>query len=60
MFWGGGPKPFILLKYSALVLFFVILKNTNPRVRIDQSVRFFWTKMAAAAAIALVLAVIGF
>ncbi len=59
IFWGGGLKPFLLLKYGALALFFIVLKNINPRVRIDQSIRFFWGRMSAAAVVALLLAVIG-
>jgi len=59
MFWGGGPKPLIFLKYGAFVIFFIILKNVNPRVRIDQSIRFFWGKISVAAVLALLLAVIG-
>jgi len=59
MFWGGGLKVLIVPKYAALIAVFIILKNINPRVRIDQSIRFFWGKMSVAAVIALALAVIG-
>jgi NADH-quinone oxidoreductase subunit H len=59
MFWGGGYKLLALPKYAILVIVFIIIKNINPRVRIDQSIKFFWGKITAAAAIALALAVIG-
>jgi len=60
MFWGGGPKFMIVLKYMALIVLAILVKNTNPRVRIDQAVRFFWNKMSLTAVLALLLAVIGY
>lgn len=43
-----------------LVLVLVILiKNTNPRVRIDQAMRFFWLYCGTAVATAVVLASVG-
>ncbi|RKY88915.1 hypothetical protein DRQ15_09515, partial [candidate division KSB1 bacterium] len=32
------------------------IRNTNPRVRIDQAVRFFWGPMTILAVVAVVLA----
>jgi NADH-quinone oxidoreductase subunit H len=37
----------------------VVIKNTNPRVRIDQAVRFFWGPMTGLAVIAVELAYLG-
>ena len=48
-----------LLKYVLLVVVVVLIKNTAPRVRIDQAVRFFWGPVALAALIAVLLAFIG-
>lgn len=48
-----------VLKYLLIVVLMVIIKNTNPRVRIDQAVRFFWKIAAPFAFIAVILAVIG-
>ncbi len=31
-----------ILKYIVIVVLIVLIRNTNPRVRIDQAVRFFW------------------
>ena len=59
MFWGGGLKTLMPLKFAVLIIIFIIIKNINPRVRIDQSVRFFWGKVSVAAAAALILAVAG-
>jgi len=65
MFWGGvnftGWRILTsVLKYVCVVVIMVLIKNTNPRVRIDQAVRFFWGPMFALAGIAMILAVIGY
>jgi len=31
-----------ILKYVLILVLIVIIKNTNPRLRIDQAIRFFW------------------
>jgi NADH-quinone oxidoreductase subunit H len=59
--WGGlAPGPGGLAAFAGKVLLvlvvLVLVKNTNPRVRIDQAMRFFWGPVTAAAALALVLA----
>ncbi len=48
-----------ILKYVGLLVVVVLLRNTSPRVRIDQAVRFFWTKVLAVAVLAVVLALLG-
>jgi NADH-quinone oxidoreductase subunit H len=65
LFWGGvsfaGWRILTtVLKYVAIVVIMVLIKNTNPRVRIDQAVRFFWGPMLALSAVALILAVLGY
>jgi NADH-quinone oxidoreductase subunit H len=65
MFWGGvnftGWRILTsILKYVCIVVIMVLIKNTNPRVRIDHAVRFFWGPMFALSAIAMILAVIGY
>lgn len=47
------------LKYLAVLVLIIVIKNTNPRVRIDQALRFFWAYLAPAAAAAFLLAVLG-
>jgi NADH-quinone oxidoreductase subunit H len=65
MFWGGvtfvGWRILTsILKYVAIVVIMVLIKNTNPRVRIDHAVRFFWGPMFALAAVAMILAALGY
>jgi NADH-quinone oxidoreductase subunit H len=65
MFWGGvsfaGWRILTtILKYVAIVVIMVLIKNTNPRVRIDQAVRFFWGPMLVLSVVALILAVLGY
>ena len=43
-------------KYVIFLVLVVLIRNTNPRVRIDHAVRFFWFGLAPVAAAALVLA----
>lgn len=45
-----------VLKYVGLVALITVIRNTNPRVRIDQAVKFFWGPMTVIAIIAVVLA----
>lgn len=44
------------LKYVGLVALITVIRNTNPRVRIDQAVSFFWGPVTVIAIIAVVLA----
>jgi NADH-quinone oxidoreductase subunit H len=48
-----------VLKYIAILVVITVIRNTNPRVRIDQAMRFFWGPVTGIAVIAVVLAVIG-
>jgi Formate hydrogenlyase subunit 4 len=48
-----------ILQYAVILLLIVIIKNTSPRVRIDQAVRFFWRIPTIAAILAIVLAYLG-
>ena len=45
-----------VLKYVGLVALITVIRNTNPRVRIDQAVGFFWGPITLLAVIAVVLA----
>jgi len=47
------------LKYIGLVALMTVIRNTNPRVRIDQAIRFFWGPMTIIAIIAVILALLG-
>jgi len=64
LFMGGihvdGPRIVNgILKCVALVAVVTVIRNTNPRLRIDQAVRFFWGPVSVLAVIALVLAFAG-
>jgi len=64
VFMGGfGTKGWSLVwgiaKYLLIVVLIVLIKNTNPRVRIDQAMRFFWVYCGILMFIAVVLATIG-
>ena len=48
-----------ILKYLSIVVLFVLIRNTNPRVRIDQAVKFFWGPVTLIALIGFVLAYFG-
>lgn len=45
-----------VLEYVGIVALITVIRNTNPRVRIDQAVRFFWGPMTVLAVLAVVLA----
>ena len=45
-----------ILKYVLVVALITVIRNTNPRVRIDQAVRFFWGPMTIIAIVAVILA----
>jgi NADH-quinone oxidoreductase subunit H len=47
-------------KYVVVLVLIVLIRNTNPRLRIDQTVRLFWYGLAPAAALAMVLAALGY
>lgn len=46
-------------QYVAIIVIMILVKNTNPRVRIDQAMRFFWGPVALLSVLALILAVMG-
>lgn len=48
-----------ILKYGVLLLLITLIRNTNPRVRIDQAVKFFWGPMTVIGIVAIVLALLG-
>lgn len=65
VFWGGfGPGPVGLalgaVKLVVLVAVYVVIRNTNPRLRIDQALKFFWFLLVPVALVAVALAVAGY
>jgi len=59
LFWQGFNF-LSIWKYVILLVAIILIRNTNPRVRIDQAVRFFWGKMTLMAVLAVLLALKGF
>jgi len=48
-----------ILKYILLLVLIILIRNTNPRLRIDQAVKFFWGPITILALIGIVLAFLG-
>ncbi len=65
VFWGGlytgawWGYPSFLGKYVLLVALVTLIRNTNPRLRIDQAMRLFWFGLTPAAIVVLILALVG-
>ncbi|KPK96425.1 hypothetical protein AMJ80_00120 [bacterium SM23_31] len=49
-----------ILKILAIAVVFILIKNTNPRLRIDTAMRFFWGPMTLIAILAMILAYFGY
>ena len=65
MFMGGinvnsilGTMWFIL-KYVIILTLIILIKNTNPRLRIDQALKFFWVGVTGLAVLGMLLALFG-
>lgn len=60
LFWGNELSPLALAgKYVLILVIIILIKNTNPRLRIDQAMKFFWGLLTPVAIIAMILAVLG-
>ena len=60
LFFGRDLNPlFVALKFISLLVAIILIKNTNPRLRIDQAMRFLWGPVTLLALAAVVLALIG-
>lgn len=58
---GDGWEGFLAgaVGYVVLLLLITVIRNTNPRVRIDQALRFFWGPLSGIALAAVILALLG-
>lgn len=54
--WGGIADWWAIPKFVLIVVLIVLMKNTNPRLRIDQALKFFWVGMGILSIIGLILA----
>ncbi|MBU0951642.1 MAG: NADH-quinone oxidoreductase subunit H [Elusimicrobia bacterium] len=48
-----------VLRYIAVLVIIILIKNTNPRIKINQAVKFFWTWVTGIALLAIVLVLLG-
>lgn len=48
-----------ILKYLVIVVIIILIKNTNPRVRIDSALNFFWKYASPIAFVGVILAILG-
>lgn len=59
VFWGPLDFPTGILKYLLLFFIILMLENINPRLRIDQAIKFFWFVMFPLGMGSIILAVFG-
>jgi NADH-quinone oxidoreductase subunit H len=59
LLWGGFADWWAILKFLLIVVLIILMKNTNPRLRIDQSLRLFWIGIGIVSIVGLVLAFYG-
>ena len=55
----GGALAAGIGKYVLVLVLIILIKNTNPRVRIDQAMKFFWVYCGIALVFAVVSATLG-
>ncbi|HOL21227.1 MAG TPA: NADH-quinone oxidoreductase subunit H [bacterium] len=48
-----------ILKYLVVLVLFILIKNTNPRLRIDQTLRLFWGWLTLLGIVGIILAIAG-
>lgn len=58
IFW-PGTLSMLIFKYILFLVIIILIRNTNPRVRIDHAIRFFWRRMSEIAMVAVLLAILG-
>ena len=64
VFWGGFSFQSwailgSVLKYVVILVILVLVKNTNPRVRIDHALKFFWFVLTPVAVLAVIMSLAG-
>jgi NADH-quinone oxidoreductase subunit H len=51
--------PWTILWYVLILVFIVLVKNTNPRLRIDQALKVFWLPTLGLSVLGIILAAVG-
>jgi len=59
LLWGGFANWWAIPKFLLIIVLIVLIKNTNPRLRIDQVLKFFWIGIGILSIIGLILAYYG-
>lgn len=54
--WGGFGDWWAILKFLAIVVLVILVRNTNPRLKIDHALRFFWFLLGSFGILAVILA----
>ena len=54
-----GSWLLFIIKYILLIIIFTLIRNVNPRIRIDQAIKFFWFVVFPLSLIAIILALLG-
>lgn len=60
VFLSKGGCGLFLIKYIVLVIIFTLLRNVNPRIRIDQAIKFFWFMVFPISLTSIILAILGY
>ncbi len=61
-FWRGFSLNSIFidtLRLALIVIIFTLIRNTNPRLRVDQALRFFWMRLSFVSLVAVIFALGG-
>jgi len=56
VFWGGLASWWAILKFLAVAVLVILIKNTNPRLKIDHALRFFWFILGGLGILGVILA----
>ncbi len=56
VFWGGMASWWAILKFLVVAVLVILIKNTNPRFKIDHALRFFWLMLGPLGIVAVILA----
>jgi NADH-quinone oxidoreductase subunit H len=56
LLWGGFADWWAVPKFLLIIVLIILIKNTNPRLRIDQALKFFWLGLGILSIIGLILA----
>ena len=59
LLWGGFANWWAIPKFLLIIVLIVLMKNTNPRLRIDQALKFFWLGLGFLSIVGLVFAYYG-